>query len=303
MWLVFFRPLPDSNLVSWLLPAPQPLANRGPPVGQGDAKLCFWLVSPGGGREGWELFRLVFQDLLCPIGSGGQLDLYSEYFAITWHGELHLTQIQTSQPCKACISLEIFKKYFAVPSHHDLTKLYSNAITQHLMTKLTISANWLIIDNDECVDWWTSLQYWLTYPSCVHWWGDFLRHCRARHLVKAARCWGQGLSLEDMGKHLDNTAVSETERCLQRQEFCASIWFWHGLMPCCHKTFPSKVAFFPHFGHSLHLTKPFSHRAILLVVQVNLWISDSVVKVHRLSQQYTKPDLWCENKRSGFLAK
>lgn len=60
-----------------LEPLPQPrLANRGPPPDQGDGDGCFWLASPGGGRDSWLwlLPRLAFQDL-CPIGSGGQLVL------------------------------------------------------------------------------------------------------------------------------------------------------------------------------------------------------------------------------------
>lgn len=40
------------------------------------------MVSPGGGRGSWDVLRLVFQGLLCPIGSGGQLGLYSEYLAV-----------------------------------------------------------------------------------------------------------------------------------------------------------------------------------------------------------------------------
>lgn len=76
------KPLPVPKGESWLRPpAPHPLGIRAPAPDHGDGKGCFWLVRPGGGRGRWELFRLVLQDLLCPIGSGGQLDLKSENLA------------------------------------------------------------------------------------------------------------------------------------------------------------------------------------------------------------------------------
>lgn len=61
-------------------PPPQFRANRGPPLPHGEGEACFWLDKPGGGRGSCELLRLVFHNLFCPMGSGGQLGLYSEYF-------------------------------------------------------------------------------------------------------------------------------------------------------------------------------------------------------------------------------
>lgn len=72
--------VPDPNLDSWFIPPPPQLrANLGPAEPHGEGEACFWLVSPGGGRGSCELLRLVFH-LFCPMGSGGQLGLYSEYF-------------------------------------------------------------------------------------------------------------------------------------------------------------------------------------------------------------------------------
>lgn len=74
--------LPGPNRESWLIPAPpQFRPNCGTPLLQGEDKVCFGLVKPGGGRGSWELLRLVRHSLFCPMGSGGQLGLYSEYFA------------------------------------------------------------------------------------------------------------------------------------------------------------------------------------------------------------------------------
>lgn len=61
-------------------PPPQFRAKRGPPLPHGEGEACFWLDKPGGGRGSCELLRLVFHNLFCPMGSGGQLGLYSEYF-------------------------------------------------------------------------------------------------------------------------------------------------------------------------------------------------------------------------------
>lgn len=82
-WLHSFsvKKVPGPNLDSWLIPPPPQLrANRGPPLLQGEDEACFWLVKPGGGRGSCMPLRLVFQNLFCPMGSGGQLGLYSEYF-------------------------------------------------------------------------------------------------------------------------------------------------------------------------------------------------------------------------------
>lgn len=44
----------------------------------------------------------------------------------------------------------------------------------------------------------------LCHLNCVHCWGGCLRHYRARHQVKAARCLGRGLFLEDGEKKNNN---------------------------------------------------------------------------------------------------